>query len=67
MSSILDYYKYATLATAAYVRMGTEPLTGQHALFGIGPLQRVDMQSLRFASNTVLNLRIGFLLPENAL
>jgi hypothetical protein len=26
MSTILDYYKYAALATAAYVRMGTAEL-----------------------------------------
>jgi hypothetical protein len=29
MSTILDFYKYATLAAAAYVRMGDLPLTGQ--------------------------------------
>ena len=67
MSSILDYYKYATLATAAYVRMGTEPLTGQHALFGIGPLQRVDMQSLLRKLSAVLSLRRPFLMLETAL
>ena len=29
MATILDYYKYASLATAAYVRMGGNALTGQ--------------------------------------
>ena len=29
MSTVVDYFKYAQIATAAYVRMGTEPLTGQ--------------------------------------
>jgi Ca2+-binding RTX toxin-like protein len=28
MTTILDLYKYSVLSTAAYVRMGTEPLTG---------------------------------------
>src|SRR5688572_26589772 len=28
MSTIADFYKYATLATASYVRMGASPLTG---------------------------------------
>lgn len=29
MSTILDLYKYAALATASYVRMGGTPLTGE--------------------------------------
>ena len=29
MTTIANYYKYAALATASYVRMGNEPLTGQ--------------------------------------
>jgi len=28
MTTTSDYYKYAALATASYVRMGNEPLTG---------------------------------------
>lgn len=28
MATILDYYKYAALATAAYVRLGTNPWDG---------------------------------------
>ncbi|UCH48816.1 MAG: VCBS domain-containing protein [Betaproteobacteria bacterium] len=28
MTTILDFYKYSVLSAAAYVRMGTEPLTG---------------------------------------
>ncbi len=28
MATTLEYYRYASLATAAYVRVGTEPLTG---------------------------------------
>ncbi|MBY0266584.1 MAG: hypothetical protein K2W84_09250 [Burkholderiales bacterium] len=29
MATMVDYYKYATLSTAAYVRMANEPLSGQ--------------------------------------
>ena len=58
---------FGTNAEIASLGFALGQIASMESLFGVGPLQRVDMQSLRFASNTVLNLRIGFLLPENAL
>jgi hypothetical protein len=62
MSTILDYYKYAALATAAYVRMGTADTQ-----IGVGPLQRLEMQSLLCKLSTVLSLKSPFLMPKTAL
>ena len=43
--TILDYYKYATLATASYVRMGDTSLSGQNfaTLAGSDAQQRLPL------------------------
>ncbi len=47
--AVPDYYKYAQLATAAYVRMATEPLTGKK-------FAEVAREQLRFPTSIATEL-----------
>ena len=64
MSTILDYYKYATLATAAYVRMGTELFIHE---IGVGPPQLNDAHEYSHGISASERLRSPILVPKSAL